>query len=170
MGKAYLAKLTRWGGLVVVVIALGLPAFAVQAGEMVIKARNIQSKSETSWKQIGDDENHGVGAYESIGLTLHENGDVSTYTNKGTYESKDGIGKFQGFVVRKYPDGSTTTSRYEGNSKPAGEGLRVWEGTSIWISGTGKFEGVKGEGAYKGTRYPNKMSVTDWEAKVSLPD
>jgi hypothetical protein len=169
MGKAYLAKLTRWGGLIVLVIALGLPAFSAQAGEMIFKGRNVQSKSESTWKQIGDDENRGVGAYESIGLTFHENDEVSTYVNKGTYDFNHGSDTHRGYVVRTRSDGSTTTSTYEGSAK-YGKGLGTWEGTFVFISGTGKFAGIKGEGTYKGTRYSNKMSVTDFEAKVSLPD
>ncbi len=169
MGKAYLAKLTRWGGLVVLVIALGIPAFAAQAGEMIFKFRNIQSKAESSWKQIGDDESRGVGAFESIGLTFHENGEVSTYVNTGTYDFNQGADTHRGYVVRTRSDGSTTTGTYEGRAK-YGKDSGTWEGTFTYIGGTGKFAGIKGEGTYKGTRYSNKMSVTDLEVKVSLPD
>ncbi len=169
MDKAYLAKLTQWGGLVVLVIALGLPAFSAQAGELIFKGRNVQSKAESSWKQIGDDESRGVGAYESIGLTFHEDGEVSTYVNTGTYDFSQGSDTHRGYVVRTRSDGSTTTSTYEGRAQ-YGKDSATWEGTSMYIGGTGKFAGIKGEGTYKGTRYSNKMSVTDFEAKVSLPD
>ena len=169
MDRSYLTKLTKWGGLIILVVALGLPAISAQAGEMILKARNVQSKAESSWKQIGEDENIGVGAYESIGLTFHEDGEVSTYVNKGTYDFNHGSETHRGYVVRTFPDGSTTTTKYEGRSEYGGESV-TWEGTFVYIAGTGKFEGITGEGTYKGTRYPNKMSVTDLEAKASLPD
>ena len=169
MGKAHLAKLTKWGGLIVLAIALGSPAFSAQAGEMIMKGQNVQSKAESSWKQIGDDESRGVGAYESIGLTFHENGEVSTFVNTGTYDFSQGSDTHRGYIVRTRADGSTTTGKYEGSAK-YGKGSATWEGTFTYIGGTGKFAGIKGEGTYTGTRYSNKMSVSEFEAKVSLPD
>lgn len=169
MGKAYLAKLSRWGGLVVLVIALGLPAFAAQAGELAVTGQNIQSKSESSWIQIGEDKGHGIGAYESMGITYHGDGKISTYVNKGTYDWNNAAGKSQGYILRTFEDGSTYKAQYQGQSKLDGK-VTIWSGTWTILGGTGKYEGVKGEGTYQGRRYGNGMSVSDWEGTEVLPD
>ena len=169
MDKEYLAKLTRWGGLVVLVIALGLPAFAAQAGELTVKGQNISSKSESTWIQIGEDKGHGIGTSETMGITVHGDGEVSTYVIKGTYDWNNTAGKSQGYVLRTFEDGSTYTGQYQGQSKLDGK-VTVWSGTWAYLSGTGKYEGVKGEGTYQGRRYGNGMSGTDWEGTQVLPD
>ena len=38
------------------------------------------------------------------------------------------------------------------------------------LGGTGKYEGVKGEGTYRGRRYGNGMSTINWEGTQVLPD
>ena len=169
MGKAPLAKLTKWGGLVVLVIALGLPAFVAQAGELAVKGRNIASKSESSWIQIGEDKGHGIGTTESMGITHHGDGEVSTYVSKGTYDWNNTAGKSQGYLLTTFEDGSTATAQWQGQSKLDGK-VTVWSGTWAYLGGTGKYEGVKGEGIYQGRRYGNGMSVIDWEGTQVLPD
>ncbi len=169
MGKAYLAKLTRWGGLVVLVIALGLPAFAAQAGELAVEGRNIASKSVSTWIQIGEDKGHGIGTSESMGITYHGDGEVSTYVTKATYDWNNTAGKHQGYLLRTFEDGSTATAQYQGRSKLDGN-VTIWSGTWAILSGTGKYEGVKGEGTYQGRKYGNGMSVSDWEGTEVRPD
>ena len=119
--------------------------------------------------QIGGDESHGIGAYEADGLGFHENGEVSTYVSKGLYDWRHGTDQHSGYVVRTYADGSTTTSHFEGTTS-SDAGTATWNGTVVYVSGTGRFDGIKGEGTYEGQRYLNKMSVTDWEMRVVLPD
>ncbi len=113
MGKAYLAKLARWGGLVVLVIALGLPAFAVQAGELAVKGQNISSKSESTWIQIGEDKGHGIGTSESMGITYHGDGEVSTYVVKGTYDWNNTAGKHQGYLPYRKQEGHLQRRRVQ---------------------------------------------------------
>ncbi len=168
MGKAYLAKLTRWGGLVVLVIALGLPALAAQAGETEVEGRNVHHGVKSEWVEVGDVEGHVVGFWEINGLGFQED-DVTAIKGWGTFDSIKGTGTHQGYLIKTWSDGSTYTSSFEGRSKPAGK-LRLNEGTWILVGGTGRFEGVKGEGTYSGTRYPNKMTVTDWKGTQVLPD
>ena len=165
----HLSKLTRLGACIILAIALWLPAVAAPAVELVMKGTNVQSKAETQWMQIGGNKEHGIGTYHSDGITFLDNGGIATFTDQGTYEWRDGTGKHRGYVIKTYPDGSTTMDRYQGTDKSKGD-LVVSEGTFTFDSGTGKFEGIKGKGTYKGTRYGNGMSITDYEAKVTVPD
>ncbi len=168
MGKAYLAKLPRWGGLVVLVIALGLPALAARAGETKVEGRNVYHGVKSEWVEVGDVEGHVVGVWESKGLGFQE-GDVTTIKSRGTFDSIKGTGTHQGYLAKTWSDGATYTTSFEGRSKQAGK-LRLSEGTWMLLGGTGRFEGVKGEGTYSSTRYPNKMTVTDWKGTRVLPD
>ncbi len=52
MSIAYLTKLLRWGGVVVLTIALGLPAVAVQAGEITSQDRNLQYNVKSEWVEV----------------------------------------------------------------------------------------------------------------------
>ena len=165
-----LNKLTAWSGFAMLAFTLCLPLGTTRAGEMVLTGTNVQQKVEATWVQIGEDESHGIGTFQTIGVTLQGDGEVATFTSKGTYEWKNGIGTHQGYLIKTYADGSTSTQKYEGTSKPAGETMRVWEGRLIFTDGTGRFEGLKGEGTYNGTRHSNGMGVTPWEAKVTVPD
>jgi hypothetical protein len=168
MGRAYFAKLPRWGGIVVLAISLVVPAVAVQAGESEIEGRNVYRSVKAEWTEIGDVEGHVIGFWESNGLGFEES-DVATIKSWGTFDLIKGIGTHQGYLTKTWSDGTTRTSRFEGRSKPEGK-LRLSEGTWMLVGGTGRFEGIKGEGTYKATRYPNKMTVTDWKGKRVLPD
>ncbi len=159
----------RLDHLAVMIAAIALMGSAVDAREIVLKGKNVTSKAESTWIQIGEDKSRGIGTYQNIGITFLDDGGIATYTNQGTYDWKDGIGNHRGFVVRTYPDGSTTLGAYEGTDRKDGD-LTVWEGTFTILSGTGKFAGIKAEGVYKGTRYANGMSITDYEVKGTVPE
>lgn len=152
-----------------VCLALSPPLSDALAGEMVFKVKSIQSKSELTWLQIGEDENHGIGTYERIGVWLLEDGQVATITNKGNYEWTKDRGKHNGYVIVTFPDGSTLTDRYQGTDRQVGDKV-TWEGTGRYVAGTGRFKGVKGEDTYKGGAFGNGMAVTDIEVKLVLPD
>jgi len=62
-----------------------------------------------------------------------------------------GIGTVQGYTQITYPDGSTITSKWMGEMKGAGLGPTGGsgaKGTWSYIKGTGKYEGIKGQGTY----------------------
>lgn len=63
MSIAYLMNLLRWGGVVVLTIAVGLPAVAAQAGEITSKGRNLQYNVKSEWVAVS--ESCVVGLYET---------------------------------------------------------------------------------------------------------
>ena len=148
---------------------LVLPVAAAQAGELTVKGRNVGSKSEATWIQIGEEKGHGVGAFESTGVTFHGDGEVSTYDIKGTYDWNKTSGTSQGYVLRAYADGATSMGSFQGRSKLEGK-TTVYAGVWKMLSGTGKYEGAKGEGAYAGRKQANGMTVIDWDGTLVLKD
>lgn len=169
MGNQLLSHFARRGRALVAVAVLGLLAVPAFAGETAVKGRNVQSKSDSSWTQVGEDQSHGIGTYTASGLTFHEGGEISTYASYGMYDWNRGADWHRGYIVRSFADGSTTTAQYEGTTSSEA-GTATWEGTYAFVGGTGRFEGIKGGGTYSGRRYPNKMGITDWEGTVALPD
>ena len=163
-------KLTTWCCSALVTLAIYLPVGLVQAGEMALKGKEVGKTTEVTWLQIGDDESHGIGTYQVSWLIFLEDGQVGTATDKGTFESNKGVGTHQGYYVTTFPDGSKQMLKYHGTSKPIVEKTNAIQGISIYIGGTGRFEGMKGEGTYTGTQYDNGMYSLDFDAKVTVPD
>ena len=56
-----LKKLTAWGSFATLALALYLPLGTTEAGEMVLKSRDVSYTTEETWTQIGEDENRGIG-------------------------------------------------------------------------------------------------------------
>ena len=61
MGKIHFAKLNRWVGPLALVIALGLPVFAAQAGETTQKGRDTFLCTDEKYIEVGDVADHWVG-------------------------------------------------------------------------------------------------------------
>lgn len=164
-----LKKLTAWGSFALVTLALSLPVTLVQAGEMILKGRDVFAAPERTWVKLDQDEKRGIGTFQLNGLAFLEDGQIGTIKDTGAYESNKGLRAYLGYYFVTFSDGSTLMEKYQGTAKP-GEKTTAHEGTLTYIGGTGRFEGVKGEGTFTGTGYSNGMSIFDWEAKATVPD
>jgi hypothetical protein len=132
-------------------VAVGLvtPAFAQDLGT----SRRVQGTAEVTAVEVGDVPGHIVGVVELKGRTFFAGGEIATHTNPATFDLTDGSGPHQGYVVHYFDDGSTTIERYQGAARLSADGRRTLvEGSFECIGGTGRFEGLKGEGTYRGER------------------
>lgn len=146
-----------------------MAALTANAGEVLIKGRNVQQKNDVTIHHQAEDKSYGSGTFRSQGLTFMDDGQVTPYINQGSYSWDKGGSRHTGYTVRTYPDGSMATMHYTGNSRKGEAPMaRQWSGTADLVSGTGRFEGAKGHGTYEGGRYANGMAVTDWELKAVL--
>ena len=154
-------------GIALTMMLLALTS--AHAAEVLMKGRNVQEKNDVVIHQQAEDKSFGSGSYGGQGLTFHDDAKVSTYINQGAFSWDSGGSRHSGYLVRTYPDGSMTTTRYAGTSSEGkGQKVREWNGTTQIVSGTGRFKGAKGHGTYTGGRYANGMAVTDWEMKAML--
>ncbi len=170
MGKAYLAKLSSWGGLVVFVIALGLPTFAVQAGETASKGRTTYHCTKQEFVEVSDVPDHWIGVIECEGIVFRESGEVGTYKFWGTGDYVKGTGPAEGYGIATYEDGSTYTDKWQDVLTAGDEGKSAsLTGTYQFINGTGRFAGIKGEGTFTGQSFGGKGYV-DWSDFYTLPD
>ncbi len=166
-----LKKLKAWGSFATLVFTLHLLLGTAEAGEVVLKSRDVAYTVEETWIQIGEDESHGIGTYQLSGLSFGKDGQVGTTVDKGSYESNKGSATFEGYYVVTFSDGSGWMEKYDGTSKPIDEKTNAVGGTTTLVGGTGRFDGIKGEGTWSGTHHTsNGMYVYETEIKATVPD
>ncbi len=170
MGKAYLAKLTRWGGFIVVVVALGLPMFAAQAGEITQKGRDTYHCVDEKFVEVGDVSDHWVGVYKCEGISSTVDGETGIFLLLGTGDYIAGRGPEQGYYTVTYDDGSAVHGNWEGILAPD-EGGKTSTGTGTYqiTSGTDRLAGIKGSGDYTCKSYGGKKGYCDWTETYTLP-
>ncbi|OGQ01015.1 MAG: hypothetical protein A2Z40_03935 [Deltaproteobacteria bacterium RBG_19FT_COMBO_60_16] len=151
------AKMMRWA--VIVGTLLFLTVFLVPitqaADEVAYRAVYHVQKVETM--EVGDVPGHVVGFSDTPGLVFMTKGPASgeigmrkaiTY-----FDSVKGKGPFTGYYVYTFSDGSTMSTKAIGTSTPVDGGKRAaFDGTFEVTGGTGRFEGMKGKGTFKGER------------------
>ena len=169
MDKAYLAKLTRWGGHIVVVIALGLPMLAAQAGEITQKGRDVFVCTDEKYIEVGDVPDHWVGVYKCEGISSTEGGEAGVFEFQGTGDYIAGRGPEQGYYTVTYDDGSAVHGKFEDILVPdEGGKSSTCKGTYQITSGTDRFAGIKGSGSYTCKSYSGK-GYYDWTETYTVP-
>jgi hypothetical protein len=145
---------TMWRARAAVLCAaIGLIAPAPAQAQDLGTSRRVQGTAQVTTHEVGDVPGHVVGVVEFKGLTFFADGEIATHTNPAIFDLIDGSGPHQGYVVHHFDDGSTSIERYRGEARLSADGKRtVVEGTFECIGGTGRFEGLKGQGTYRGER------------------
>jgi len=147
-------------GLPISVLTLGAGCAAI-AQEVPISGRNVQYYTSYQLEELPDDNGREVGSYQANGVTLQDDGEISTNFTSGSFDHRNGQGSQHGRVYRTYSDGATIVTSYQGRAFQAADGRRG-KGTFQCEKGTGRFENIHCEGEYL-TRYlDNEMTVTDW--------
>ena len=122
-----------------------------QARSETVKFRVVNYLVKVEWSPVGDVEGHVIGFFLRSGLVFYENGEVATYSNRGTFDSTKGHSSWEGYGLVTYEDGSTTISKIQGTLTPIeATKQRSGKGTGEYIKGTGRFEGIKGSFSYTG--------------------
>jgi hypothetical protein len=89
-----------------------------------------------------------------------------------------GTGYHRGYNVNVHPGGDRTFLSYEGRTtrttNPDGSWEAKFEGTMRFTGGTGRFQGITGDGAYvgKGSASSGPVATSasfEWSAEYSLP-
>ncbi len=125
--------------------------------------------------EVGDVPGHIIGVVECAGVLSCDDGSVATTSIKDIFDYIKGSGKFQGYELFTYEDGSTTWTRYQGTATLPADGKATrWEATFEYMKGTGRFEGVQGSGTYTGKRFSalpgaGAQYYIDWTMTYTLP-
>jgi hypothetical protein len=133
--------------------AAGLAIPTLAPAQDLGTSRRVQGTAEVTTIEVGDVPGHVVGVVQFKGLTFFAHGEIATHSNPAAFDLTNGSGPHRGYVVHYFDDGSTSIERYQGEARLSADGKRtVVEGTFECIGGTGRFEGLKGEGTYRGER------------------
>jgi hypothetical protein len=154
-------------------MAIGLP-LAAPAAEELGSGRRVQSVTTVATVPVGNAPGHVMGVIEFAGLTFYASGEIATHTNPATFDLTDGSGPHQGWVVHTFDDGATAIERYQGYATliEGGAKTRI-EGTYTCEGGTGRLEGLTGEGTYRGERFGRLEAgasvYVDFEGSCTVP-
>jgi hypothetical protein len=140
----------------------------VAAGESgKITMREVHYCPTAHVVKVPDVEGHIIVAYEGKGIAFYEKWGVCLAIEIGTFDILKGEGSGQGYSHYTFPDGSTITGKWEGK---IGGGGATAEGTWTNIKGTGKFQGIQGEGTWKSYNInPGIQWYADSEITYTLP-
>ena len=104
--------------------------------------------------EVGDQPGHTVTLVRARGLAFLENGEVAELLATETLDNLRGEGTYEGYEILTFEDGSTIVSRFEGEDMLSEDGKYVdFEGTHEYVSGTGRFAGIKGESTHQGRNH-----------------
>jgi len=139
-------KIVIWSFMGTLIIAVCLLGFSWLAGAETMTCKVSAYIINMELIPIGDVQGHAVGYNHRKGLVYFENGEVATYTYWGTLDLIKGKGPFKGYSIFTFADGSLIVKRMQGTLEPGPKLLPISvKGTGEFISGTGRFQGIKGD-------------------------
>jgi hypothetical protein len=130
-------------------IALNTASIA-QADEL--KFRIVSHVSSVQIANVGDVEGHALSVGRQEGLAFLQDGSVGAAILTATTDYTKGAGTFLAYWNLTLNDGSTLYWKWNGLAKVEGTSTISPESPVTIISGTGQFEGAKGDGTQKGVR------------------
>jgi hypothetical protein len=134
--------------LCILMISVWILMSAAPVKAETLKCTLVSGMTKVETLKVDDQEGHIVGVYERKGVMVHENGEIANELNRGVFDSVKGVNKWQGYCVQTFKDGSTMWMKHQGT----GEKGQIVEATFELIKGTGRFEGIKGQGTFTGGR------------------
>jgi hypothetical protein len=124
-----------------------------QAADEKMTGRIFNHNLKTESIDVGDVTGHILGVVQQSGLIFYSTGEIATTMNTAYFDYVNGKGTFTNYRVTNFQDGSTLFTKGGGTATPVDGGKRtVFEGPVECTGGTGRFEGFKGTGTYKGER------------------
>lgn len=139
------------------------------AGEKVkVKTHAATFSGKIEPVEVGDEEGHVLFTYKAEQIYFNENTGErlhGPFVNFMDINMKTGQGFLQGYGSTIDKDGDKIFRTHKGN--PVGKGH--WKGTWIYVKGTGKYEGIKGEGTWESFSLSPDKSYVEIEGEVEMP-
>ncbi len=157
-------KKTTWVLFGILVISVWVLVSAAQAQAEDLKCKLISMITKADTNKIDDQEGHIIGIFERKGLMVHENGEIANELNRGVFDSIKGVTKLQGYCLQTFKDGSTMMMRHQGINDKG----KIVEASFEFIKGTGRFEGITGQGTYTGQNYES-FNYLQFTGTYTLP-
>ena len=144
----------RWAPVAIVLLSgIALFVSTSQAADEKTTGRIVAHYTKMETMEVGDVPGHVLGIAQKTGLVFFPTGEAATY--KGTFHAdlNKGKGPFVDYSLITDQVGDTRFIKAIGTADTVGDGKKfVFEGTVECIGGTGKYEGYKGTGTFKGER------------------
>jgi hypothetical protein len=160
------------GMMVLIVFAMGIVLVNCAVAGEYVKARN--ATHSLKWQQIdvGDEDGHVVVVQENKGVTTNLEGKwfadgwSCRDTGLSDLNLKTFLGSAHGYTDYTDRDGNKYYVTWEGKGVKGEKFL--WGGTWKAVKGTGKFEGIQGNGTWQW--YPvGDQAYFDWKGEIELP-
>jgi hypothetical protein len=128
--------------------------FATPAGAEMTKAKGqvVYHVVKAEVIKVDDVPGHVIGIVDFRGLNLLDTGEIATWTTKVMFDYTNGNGTHWANTQTTFEDGSITRTKGQGTTTSLPSGVSEFKGTYNYIGGTGRWEGIKGEGTYSGKR------------------
>jgi hypothetical protein len=154
---------------IAVLFVLGVVMIASPVAAEKFKWHGTSFVTETQTMDVGDDEGHMLMLFKQQQLYVNENTgvkEVSQSVNMMDINPKAKSATVKGYNVISDKDGDQRMTSHVGKMV----GKNQWAGTFIYTKGTGKFEGIKGNGTWNsysmGQGQPSYMEL---EAEFEVP-
>ncbi|MCG8696261.1 MAG: hypothetical protein MI806_34010 [Minwuiales bacterium] len=99
-----------------------------------------------------DQPNHIVGIAAFRGIAIFSEDDIAVHRYDGWFDLENGSGKFHGYALWRFEDGSEIKAAYDGDARRASNGNFEVEAGLHSVSGTGRFAKATGDGTFSGRR------------------
>jgi hypothetical protein len=135
----------------------------IHAADEKMTGRMVIHNIKTETIEVGDVPGHILGVAQQTGLIFYSTGEIARKTNTDTFDYVKGKGTFVEYTVHTHQDGSTIFTKGGGTATPVDGGKKTaFEGTIECTGGTGRFEGFKGTGTFKGERLGDLKTGADY--------
>ena len=154
--KAIMAvsKANTVGGSIIwatlVVFLLSQPLMVNADEETTIEWREAFVTVDAELREIEGHKDHAVGLMQQRGFAFYEDEEVATVSTWLTFERSGAETNYRGYAVYAFPDGATKIGRFTGTGDPQGE----QSGQFSLECGTGRYEGITGQGHFTGHGFP----------------
>ena len=142
------ANLNGWSMFFTAVLVL-FGIGCVSAEELKVRIASYITNHEI--KPVGNAEGHIAGPYLRRGLVFLESGEVGLFRSTGKIEMRKGDGSVSSESTYSFEDGSTISVSVDGDieARP-GAGLIYHRLSGKSVSGTGRYQGIKGSATATG--------------------
>jgi hypothetical protein len=138
--------------LMVIGALIALNGASIAQADETLKFRIVSHVSSAQIDNVGDVEGHVLLVARQEGIAFLQDGSVAGAILTATSDYTNGAGTFVAYWNLTLDDGSTIYWRWNGVANVEGKKTIFPESPVTIISGTGRFEGAKGDGTQKGAR------------------
>jgi hypothetical protein len=143
-------------------------ALCTARADETLKFRLVMHVTAVQTQEVGDVDGHVLGVGRYSGLATFPDGSVGTASISFGNEGIKGDGTFFSYFNLTLKDGSTLWWKGTGLTKPEGKTTIFPEFPVSVLSGTGRFEGAKGDGIQAGVRLTPLSAGADLYADVLI--